>query len=133
MSIATSTKVDGVIYFLYLAQGNRRVEMGHYAAVVHLFEHEYDSRIFFWYGVAEVACTFLDIDRDARKAGVPDPPFGALHNPQCFELRVELQDGRWGIARHMSSTYESSPSDQHTRIAFVCDSRLTQNPNRKGE
>ena len=96
MSAPTSSKVDGEVVFM--TGTTTRSVVARYPAIIHLFEHQYDPETAFWYGVAEVACTYHDIDRDSRTAGVLDPGEGLLHNPQEFPLRIELSDGRWGRA-----------------------------------
>ena len=127
MSGSTGIKITGEFYFLCIDPPKEI--SGPHAAIVHLFEHVYDEKTKFWYGVADVACTAEEIDRAARASGVPDPPVGCWHNPTAFMLRVELEDGRKGLARMWAGTrFRAGLHDQHTQIPFVCESVLESAP-----
>jgi hypothetical protein len=124
----TSSKLDAKVTFLS-AYPNKAAS-GPHAAVVHLFEHDYDAQTRFWYGVADVACTALQIDQDARRVEAPDPGKGFMHNPAKFLLRIQLEDGRLGLARHLSSSWESGISGEYARIVFFGESVLPAPPGR---
>jgi hypothetical protein len=99
-------------------------EIGPYNAAVHLFEHDYNDRIRFWYGVADVAVTVSEFHEAANRAGLSAEP-GSMHQPANFNMRIDLPDGRTGLARHFTSDWEEGMDTEHyTEIAFVCVSNL---------
>jgi hypothetical protein len=55
----------------------------------HLFEHVYSDEVHFWYGVAHIECTYKQFREPMRVAG----------GPLSICVRVELSDGRTGVAR----------------------------------
>jgi len=63
-----------------------------YLGQIHLFEHQYDPKTQFWYGVADVSCSFDDIGEIFGNGGEDD-----------FGLSITLEDGRKGMAKAIGS------------------------------
>jgi hypothetical protein len=122
MASPISTKFEGNIG-LVVPHQPRAVDIGTYPAVIHLFEHEYDTETKFWYGVAEVVCTLKEIHDASQKAGLPHAS-GSLNIPK-FKLRIELPDGRFGIALELNAMFDMDWESDHTKIAFFGETPLT--------
>ena len=114
----------GSIYFCTKEQP-RKVVSGPHQARIRLFEHEVDRLAIFWYGIAEVACTIEEIDKDA---GNPHGEEGYC-SPWEFSLRVHLDDGRFGWAGVITFNEEQNLTDAYFRLVFIQElSGLGQEP-----
>jgi hypothetical protein len=116
------SKMEAKITFL-THRPNARPVAGPYHAVIHLFEHRYDDAVTFWYGVAEVACTLDDLNRDVIASGMK-PAEGLEFTPNSFWARIELADGRQGGAILLTENYRDGDQGQHSRFSFIGDSLL---------
>src|SRR5690242_17624101 len=106
----TASKVDCSIQFMHddkPATATRR-----FSAVLHLFEHEYDDKCRFWYGVAEVDCVLSDVWKVWAAA------------PNDFAIFVECPDGRKGAARLAEGNLQSGYEGEYVRVAMVGITRL---------
>ncbi len=76
--------------------------------VLHLYEHQYDDDTYFWYGVADICCTYNDFNA-LKQVGMPTE----------FAINVRLSDGRVGASRDINSRFESNLESQSTKVALI--------------
>ena len=81
--MAAESKVDATVYFTAL--DGVMPATPQYPTVVHLFEHQYDEQVTFWYGIADVV--------------VPERMFIKLESTMVFFF----SDGRSARARQLQS------------------------------
>jgi hypothetical protein len=84
--------------------------------LLHLFECHYDDRIGgFWFGVAELACSF-----DEFKAATTHPG-----EPQEIRIHVALDDGRTGDAKFLLAHSVTDRDGRHVmRVKLFGESNL---------
>jgi hypothetical protein len=91
-------------------------------------EHE-TSHFTFIYGVADVLVTTQECNRDALAAGMKEPSPGMMYHLGNFtNIRIELDDGRWGLARYHNSEECVGLADEYTGIAFILETIWTMKP-----
>lgn len=111
------SKQDARLFFLPEKFGGSIV--GPFAAVVHLFEHSYDGRHVFWYGVGDVAGEPDDFRDPSARLGSPLNPSGGYGpHPIGARMRIELEDGRQGVAVFQNCQGRLSDSDGHYELCF---------------
>ena len=84
-------------------------ESPEYSAVFHLFEHRYDARTVFWYGVLDVACSWKEFARwlYARPA-------------ENLRVAVSFAGGGGGECAHFNSSFTEGLDEQsHSMLAVV--------------
>jgi hypothetical protein len=71
---------------------------------LHLFTHEYNEDLIFWYGYAHIQCTWADFQAAVKASGGP----GTMH--VCVD--VHLEDGRSGMTNivHFKNDLETLQS-----------------------
>ena len=92
---ASHPKVDCQVCFM--RDGDPSSKSQTFGGLLHLFEHRYDEKIAFWYGVADVA---IDAATYFRMFS---------GNPANLRVVFELEDGRKGSARWLG---EASASEE---------------------
>jgi hypothetical protein len=85
---------------------------------IHLFEHHYNDRFSFWWGVAEVVCDQAEILRLAAKS------------PGLFVVAVSLSDGRTAVARQVDMHADHTAPGSIMTIALFGDKPLRGAPER---
>ena len=80
---------------------------GPFDGVIHLFGHTYNEKVLFWYGVAQVNCSYVDTEK-VMVAG----------KPTDFRIVVQLRDGRRGMAREIHAHFEGVKAG-YTEIAMI--------------
>jgi hypothetical protein len=89
MADVKESKVDSTFTFR-LDNSAAEAVSGPFEGQLHLFEHQYDKYVAFWYGYAKVLCTY----EDYLRAMTESERHGIFHT--CVE--VEIVDGRIGYA-----------------------------------
>jgi hypothetical protein len=99
------TKLDCKVTFIVLNQTDKS---GPHHARIDLFEHRYDDKATFWYGVAEVACTLREFFA-ANRAG----------EGGGFRVKVELSDDRSGDCCVLGGAAVLTPQELHAEFLRV--------------
>lgn len=81
----------------------------YFPGVLHLFEHQYDEDIRFWFGVVEIGCS-VNAFHSARTRG---------EHPSCFGIQVKLPNGRIGAGRYTTWRIEQGISGERVQAAIV--------------
>lgn len=79
-----------------------------YKGLLHLFECRYDPETQFWFGVAEVNCSYADVTEIQGRGRLTD-----------FSVTVFLSDGRVGAGRLLNRHYVEDQMSRHAKMALI--------------
>lgn len=100
--------------FQFMVDDRPETQTEGFDGILDLFEHQYDEKTHFWYGVAEISCTYEEFDSVMRKG-----------RPTEFGINIRLPDGRVGSGRHLTSYFRSDRQSEYTRVALIGWTALT--------
>ena len=132
--MAKESKLDASVFFL--GGMPMKTFLGPCPAVVHLFEQGVGIGEDIWFGSLDVVATAGDVHEAARAAGLDSSPAGRMASPSSYKLRIETEDGRWGLATQRAGRWSSyqvnefqpTPPPNSTLISFVGETTLTPKP-----